>query len=162
MMKRMSRRAARTAATAAHQRAALGVLREAGADPIARGHAELLVDEEPHEFYGTPTYRLVPRNRSASPVEVHADWNGTYLHVGHHHSLHELWQPDVEQRARELGDCVAAVIGGRYEEHREPWKAGTRLTMTFNAPGSPVVVQHHSGTRLSDEPPFGTTTYAAY
>jgi hypothetical protein len=34
--------------------------------------------------------------------------------------------------------------------------------VTFNTPGSPVVVQHHSGTRPSDEPPFGTITYAAY
>jgi hypothetical protein len=149
-------------ATRAHREAALVVLRQEAADVIASGAAELVIDDEPDDFYSDPTYRLVPRNSKASPVEVHASWSGTYMHVGHHQSLHELWQPDVEQRCSELRECVAAVIAGRYEERREAWKAGTRLTMTFNGPTRPVVVRHHSGTRSDDEPPFGTTAYELY
>jgi hypothetical protein len=157
-----ARDAAREQATRAHRDAALAVLRQEAADVIARGAAQLVVDQEPDEFYGDPTYRLVPRNPRSSPVEVHADWSGTYVHVGHHQSLHELWRPDVEERGSELRECVAAVIGGRYEEHREAWKGGTRLTMTFHGPTRPVVVRHHSGTRFDDEPPFGTTPYEPY
>ena len=137
-------------------------MREEADDVIARGAAELVINDEPDPFYGVPTYRLLPRNPNSSPVEIRADWSGTYLHVGHHQSLHEIWQPDVEQRRCELRECVAAVIAGRYQERREPWKAGTRLTMTFDGPTRPVVVKHHSGIRLDDEPPFGTTTYAPY
>jgi hypothetical protein len=160
--RRRERDAARAEASEAHRAAALGVLRQEAAEVIACGVAALIIDEEPDGFYGDPTYRLVPQNPKSSPVEVHADWSGTYLHVGRHQSLHELWQPDVEQRRRELRECVAAVISGRYEEQREPWKAGTRLTMTFHGPRPPVVVKHHSGTRYDDEPPFGTTSYAPY
>jgi hypothetical protein len=114
----------------------------------------LIVDDEPDEFYGDPTYRLVPRNPKSSPVEVHAGGSGTYLHVGQNQSPHELWQPDVEQRRSELRECVAAVIAGRYEEHCEPWKGGTRLAMTFRGPTRPVVVKHDSGTRFDDETRF--------
>ena len=157
-----ARDAAREETTRDHREAALAVLRQEAADVIAGGAAELVVDDEPDDFYGDPTYRLVPRNPNASPLEVHADWSGTYVHVGHHQSLHELWQPDVEQRRSELRECVAAVIAGRYEEHREASKGGTRLTMTFQGPTRPVVVQHHSRTRFEDEPPHGTTTYEPY
>jgi len=157
-----ARDAARAEATRAHREEALAVLREEAADVIAQGAAELVIDDQPDDFYGDPTYRLVPREPRSASVEIHANWSGTYVHVGHHRSLHELWQPDVEQRRHELRECVAAVIAGRYEEHREPWKGGTRLTMTFRGPTRPVVVKHHSGTRFDDEPPFGTTTYEPY
>jgi len=139
----------------------LEVLREAAAGPIEREAAELLIDSTPDDFYGVPAYRLVPRNPCASPIEVHADRSATYIHVGHHRSLHELWQDDVEERRRQLHACVVAVIGGGYGETREPWKKGSRLTMTFRTSDGPVEVIHH-GSRLGDDLPLGTTTYEPY
>jgi len=139
----------------------LEVLRNAAARPIERGAAELLIDDRPHDFYGVPTYRLVPRNPAASPVEVHADRSGTYLHVGHRRSLHELWQDDVEERRRHLHACVAAVVAGGYDETYEPWKKGSRLTMTFHTPAGPVEVLHH-GSRAGGDPSFGITHYEPY
>jgi hypothetical protein len=156
------RDAARTDATEGHREAALAVLRQEAADAIARGVAELVVDEEPDEFYGGPTFRLVPRNPNASPLEVHADGSGIYLHAGRRGSLHELSQANVDQRHRELSECVAAVIGGRYEEQYEPWKGGTRLTMTFDGPTRRIVVRRHSGTRVDDEPTSSTVRYEPY
>jgi hypothetical protein len=156
------RDADRTLATEAHREAALAVLRQEAADVITRGAAELVVDEEPDAFYGGPTFRLVPHNPDASPLDVHADWSGTHLHVGHRRLLHELWQPDVERRRRELSECVAAVIAGRYEERPEPWKGATRLTMTFHGPTRRIVAQHHSVPGVDDEPIFRTMTYEPY
>jgi hypothetical protein len=64
--------------------------------------------------------------------------------------------------AASFGSASRRSSPGRCEEHRESWKAGTRLTMTFHAPTGPVVGRHHIGTRFDDEPPVGTTTYEPY
>jgi hypothetical protein len=156
---RARREAQRAAATEAHRNAAADVIQEVAASALASGAATLSVGKDP--FYGDHVLRLVPSNARAAPVMLHADWSGTYLHVGHDECLHELWQPTVEERRRLLRACVVAVVAGRYDEVTECAQGHSKLTMTFRADDGDILVRHHS-TCDASEPPVERVTYEAY
>jgi len=156
---RARREAQRAAATEAHRNAAADVIQEVAASALASGAAKLSAGEDP--YYGAHTFRLVPSNPRAAPVMLHADWSGTYLHVGRDECLHELWQPTVEERRRLLRACVAAVVAGRYDEVTESSQGRSKLTMTFHADDGDIVVRHHSSYD-ADDPPVERVTYEAY
>ena len=118
--RRRRRDAAHAAAARTRQHAAVQALREGAAEALARGDVDLVVDETPDELYELPTYRLVPHDPCAAPIEVHADSAGIYVRVGPHGSLHEIFAPEVGAAGRQLRECVAAIVAGGYEELYEP------------------------------------------
>jgi hypothetical protein len=93
---------------AAVQRA-LAVVREVAGDLLAAGQAQLDVEDDYQ-------IKLTPTKPAACPVVIRVSDLDIWLELGPDQWSHELWQPDEDERLRQLRLCLSAVIAGRYEE----------------------------------------------
>jgi hypothetical protein len=132
------RRAARAAREAAVRERAFAVLLEASEPFVSRGLAR---SAESLTWDGVPAIEVEPVTPGAAKIWLAVNGSLLSLCVGPHGNLHEILA-EADGWEAELRACVEAVAHGRYSELERDTSRHRVLTMTFDAQGGPIVVQH--------------------